>query len=65
VKIRCFTNQKPWIHTEVGAKLKDRATSYRAITGNPEATAEDTNKYNKSHYDLCSVLIQAKGQYRT
>jgi hypothetical protein len=51
MKVFCFPNQKPWINTEVCAKLKDRATTHRAIAGNPEATAEDRNKYKKSRYD--------------
>jgi hypothetical protein len=55
---------KPWINTEVGAILKDRATTHRAIIDNPEATVKDRNKYKKSRYDLHRVIEQAKGQYR-
>ena len=51
-----FPNQKPWINTEVGAKLKNRFTAQRAIAANTEATAEDT----KSHYDLHRAIKQAK-----
>jgi hypothetical protein len=64
VKVCCFPNKKPWINTEVGAKLKDRATTHMATTDNPEAMAEDRNKYMKSHYDRCRVIKHAKGQYR-
>ena len=35
VKVHCFSNQKPWINAEVGAKIKDRATAHSAIAGNP------------------------------
>jgi hypothetical protein len=52
VKVRYFSKQKPWINTEVGRKLKDRANPHRAIADNPEATAEDTNKYKKSSAEL-------------
>ena len=46
VKVFCFPNRKPWINTKVGTKLKDRATTHRAIAYNPEAMAEDRIKYN-------------------
>ena len=45
--VHCFPNQKPWVNTEVGAKLKDRATAHRAAS--LEAMAEDGIKYMKSH----------------
>jgi hypothetical protein len=64
VKVRCFPNQKPWINTEVDAKIKDWATAHRAIAENPEATAEDKNKYKKSCIDLRKVIKREKGQYR-
>lgn len=54
-KVCYFPYQKPWINTEVGAKIKDRS-----IAANLEATAEDRNKYNKSHYNLCRVIKRAK-----
>jgi hypothetical protein len=60
-KVRCFLNRKPWINSELGTKIKDRATAQKAIT---EAMAEDRNKYKKSHYDLCRVMNQPKGTYR-
>jgi hypothetical protein len=59
-RVRCFPNQKPWINTEVGSKLKDRATIHRAISDNPEATAEDRNYYLKSRYDLCSHQMRKR-----
>jgi hypothetical protein len=31
VKVCRFPNQTPWINTEIGTKLKDRATAHRAI----------------------------------
>jgi hypothetical protein len=58
VKVCCFPDQKPCITSEVGAKLKDQATAYKAFTDNPEATAEDRNK--KSHYDLRRVIKLTK-----
>ena len=64
VKVCCFPNQKTWINTEVHAKLKNRATLHRAITDNPEAKAEDRNKYKKSCYDFRRVIKRAKVQYR-
>ena len=64
VRVCCFPNQTPWINTEVGAKLKDKTTTHRAITDNPDATAEDRNKYKKARYDLHRVIKRAKGQYR-
>jgi hypothetical protein len=45
VKVLCFPNQKPCINTKIGTKLKDRATTHKAISDNPEAKAEDRNKY--------------------
>lgn len=56
VRVHCFPNQKPWINTVVGAKLKDRATAHRAIVDNTEATAEDRNMYKKFRYDLRRVI---------
>ena len=53
VKVRCFPNQKPWINTEVGAMLKDRAT---AIADYPDSMAEDRNMYKKSCYNLRRVI---------
>ena len=44
--------------------LKDRATTHRAITGNPKAIAEDINMYKKSLYNLCWAIKQAKTQHR-
>lgn len=49
------------INTEVEAKLKERATTHRALTSNLEA--QDRNKYNNSPYDLRRVIKGAKGQY--
>jgi hypothetical protein len=43
VEVRCFPNQKPWINTEVGSKLKDRATAHRAIPDNPDVTATSSS----------------------
>jgi hypothetical protein len=63
-QIRCFPNQKPWINTKVGTKLKDRATAHRAIADNPEATAEDRIKVKRSHNDLSRVIKRAREQYR-
>jgi hypothetical protein len=53
VKVRCFPNQKPWINTEVGAMLNDRATT---IADNPDTMAEDRNMYKKSCYNLRRVI---------
>ena len=64
VKVRCFPNQKHWIHIEVCGMLKDRATTHRAVTANPEATAQDTNTYKKSRYDLRRAIKQSKGRCR-
>ena len=64
VTVRCFPNQKPLINTEDGTKVKNKATAHRAILDNPDATAKDRNKYNKSCYDLRRVIKRAKGQYR-
>ena len=74
VKVRCFPNQKPWTHTEVGAKHifysswttlgQDRATAHRAIADNLETTAVDRNRYKKSRFDLRRVIKLANGQYR-
>ncbi|XP_045079319.1 lipoma-preferred partner [Coregonus clupeaformis] len=58
VKVRCFPNQKSWINTEFGTKLKDRASTHRAIADNPKATAEDRNKYKESPYELRRVIKQ-------
>ena len=49
--VNILPQSKPWINTEVGAILKDRATTHRAIADNPEATAKDRNKF-KSRNDL-------------
>jgi hypothetical protein len=63
VKVRCFLNQKVWINSEVRGKLKDRITAHRANASNPRATAEDTNMYKKSDYDLRRAVKQEKRQY--
>ena len=58
LKVHFFPNEKPWINTEVGAKLKDRDSAHRAITDNPEATAEDRSKYNKSKGQEGRILLR-------
>jgi hypothetical protein len=50
--------------TEFGAKLKSRATAHRAVVDNPEAMAEDRNKYKKACYDLRIVIKGATGKCR-
>jgi hypothetical protein len=56
VRVRCFPNQKPWINTKVGTKLKSRASAHSAIVDEPDATAKDRNKYKKACYDLRRVI---------
>ncbi|KAI4904926.1 hypothetical protein NFI96_004657 [Prochilodus magdalenae] len=43
INVRTFPNQKPWINTELRAKLRARTTDYN--TG-------DLESYKKDRYDL-------------
>ncbi|KAI4875037.1 hypothetical protein NFI96_007081 [Prochilodus magdalenae] len=55
INVRTFPNQKPWINTEVRAKLRAQTTAYN--TG-------DLESYKKARYDLQGTIRLAKRNYR-
>ncbi|KAI4898534.1 hypothetical protein NFI96_016280 [Prochilodus magdalenae] len=55
LSVRTFPNQKPWINTEVQAKLRAQTTAYR--TG-------DLASYMKARFDLQRTIRLAKRNYR-
>ncbi|KAI4881185.1 hypothetical protein NFI96_026235 [Prochilodus magdalenae] len=55
ISVRTFPNQKPWINTEVRAKLRARTTAYN--TG-------DLESYKKARHDLQRTIRLAKRNYR-
>lgn len=65
VKSGCFPNPKPWINTEVRAKLKDKADTHKAIIANLEALFKTLfNAYKKSRYNFRRANKHVKRQYR-